>query len=379
MLKTFLWILMLFVSSVYGSEEKKNICLNMIVKDESAVIERCLESVLPLIDYWVIVDTGSTDGTQEIIQNFLKEVPGKLYERGWVNFEHNRNEALQLARGEADYLLIVDADDFLRYDEGFVLPPLDKQFYFLEIDLNGTTYQRPQLLKSGLPWKWVGVLHEYLEYGFAISYETLKGVTYVAQLEGNRSSDPEKYLKDAMILEEALETNPRNSRYVFYLAQSYRDAEMPEEALKWYQKRVEMGGWKEEVFFSLYMIGKLNEILQEPYEAIVESYYAAFQARPSRAEPLYRLARFFRDQNQYELGYLAANQGLEIPKPHDLLFVESWVYDWGLLMEKSVSAYWIGNFEESADLSKKILQLENIPDYVKECAERNLQFATDRL
>src|SRR5574340_542399 len=96
---------------------KKTICLNMIVKNESKVIERCLASVKPIIDTWVIVDTGSTDGTQAIVREFLKDIPGELHERPWVNFGHNRNEALELARGKADYLLLIDADDKLAYEE----------------------------------------------------------------------------------------------------------------------------------------------------------------------------------------------------------------------------------------------------------------------
>src|SRR5580704_1601575 len=58
----------------------KTICLNMIVKNESRVIQRCLDSVKHIIDYWVIVDTGSTDGTQNVIKDFMKDIPGDLYE-----------------------------------------------------------------------------------------------------------------------------------------------------------------------------------------------------------------------------------------------------------------------------------------------------------
>src|SRR5690242_19150411 len=85
-------------------QQPRKICLNMIVKNESAVIRRCIDSVRPLIDYWVIVDTGSTDGTQKIIKNHLKDIPGELYQRPWKNFEHNRNEALTLAKGKSDYI-----------------------------------------------------------------------------------------------------------------------------------------------------------------------------------------------------------------------------------------------------------------------------------
>ena len=76
---------------------KPKVCLNMIVKNENRIIERCLESTKPLIDYWIIVDTGSTDGAQEIIKEFMKDIPGEFYERPWVNLEHNRNETLHLA------------------------------------------------------------------------------------------------------------------------------------------------------------------------------------------------------------------------------------------------------------------------------------------
>ena len=91
----------------------------MIVKNESKTIQRCIESVERFIDYWVIVDTGSSDGTQEIIQNLMKEkgIPGELHEREWVDYSTNRNQSLELAKGKADYRLIIDADDVLAYKD----------------------------------------------------------------------------------------------------------------------------------------------------------------------------------------------------------------------------------------------------------------------
>ena len=89
------------------------ICLSMIVKNESPVIHRCLASVRPWIDHWVIVDTGSSDGTQDQVRAALAGVPGSLHERPWQDFAHNRNEALDLARAQADYVLFIDADEQL--------------------------------------------------------------------------------------------------------------------------------------------------------------------------------------------------------------------------------------------------------------------------
>src|SRR5260370_33462938 len=107
------------------------ICLNMIVKNETPVITRCLASVRPFVDYWVIVDTGSTDGTQDIIRAALACIPGELHERPWRDFAHNRNEALELARDKGDYLLFIDADDRLRAPDGFGWPDLVQDAYYL--------------------------------------------------------------------------------------------------------------------------------------------------------------------------------------------------------------------------------------------------------
>ena len=151
-------LLLFFASSCGVSEEskKKNetgskkICLNMIVKDESKVIERCLGSVKGLIDYWVIVDTGSTDGTQKVIAEFMKDIPGELHERPWVNFEHNRNEALALTKGKGDYLLFIDADEQLIFNDDFRMPALDVDLYFVPIRERASYVLRSLLVNNHL-------------------------------------------------------------------------------------------------------------------------------------------------------------------------------------------------------------------------------------
>src|SRR5262245_56903347 len=88
----------------------RTICLVMIVRNEASVIERCLDSVKPFIDCWVICDTGSTDRTKEIIRESLAGIPGTMHDVGWQDFGRNRTIALRFARGKADYHLLLDAD-----------------------------------------------------------------------------------------------------------------------------------------------------------------------------------------------------------------------------------------------------------------------------
>lgn len=351
----------------------------MIVKNETAVIRKCLASVQPIIDYWVIVDTGSTDGTQEMIKEFMKDVPGELHEQKWVNFAHNRNGALDFAKGKGDYVLIIDADEVLEFEEGFKLPELTQDYYYITTKYSGVKYPRNQLIKNSLNWRWVGVLHEYLTAPEAKTMGRLEGVYNVPSHDGSRSQDPLKFHKDAALLEEALKEEPDNVRYQFYLAQSYRDAQEYPRAIENYKKRITMGGYDQEIFWSKLQIGLLQDALKEAPETIINSYNDAYLYHPTRAEPLYRLAEFYRRANNFLAGYLVAREGLHIRMPRDALFVEHWIYDYGLLLEYSVSAYWIGKYAETKAASEKILALPDIPDHVRKTVENNLKWANIQL
>ena len=239
----------------------KTVGLNMIVKDESAVIERCLKSVLPIVDYWVIVDTGSSDDTKEKIKAVMKNCPGELYSRPWVNFEHNRNEALELIKGHSDYVLFIDADEQLVYSDGFSLPPLDQDVYFIMAQNMGTKYYRVGIVNNEKDWVWVGVVHEALFCKQPATSAILEGVANLISWDGARSNDPDKYRKDAELLEEALAKDPTNARYVYYLAQSYRDAGLFTRAYEAYSQRAEMKGGDEEVFSSLLEKAKIQDRL----------------------------------------------------------------------------------------------------------------------
>lgn len=381
-MKKLIFTLFILLTSWHVNAEENplpKVCLNMIVKNESKVIERCLASAKPLIDYWVIVDTGSSDHTQEIIKNFMKDIPGELHERPWVNFEHNRNEAFNLAKDKAEYLLFIDADDQFEISPDFVRPELNKDGYFLKINYGGSTYSRPQLVRTDMDWHWGGVVHEALVSHLAYDTGNLEGVSMRIIGGGDRSRDPKKFEKDAKLLEKALKKDPTNTRNLFYLAQSYRDAGKPKLALKHYEKRVAKGGWNQEVFWSLYQIALLQEELKMPEEVVTKSYLKAFNYRPVRAEPLHRLASYYRLKENYLMGYLISQYALTIKQPDDPLFVESWMYDYGILLEHSICAYWIDKHSEALQSSMQILAIKDLPDAVRECVNNNLRFVVPKL
>ncbi len=349
-----------------------SVCLNMIVKDEAPVILRSLASVKPIIDYWVIVDTGSSDGTQNLIREFMKDIPGELHERDWVNFEHNRNQALELTKGKGDYVLFIDADEVLSFSDEFELPLLDQDCYYIPIKFNSTSYTRLMLINNMLDWKWEGVLHEYITCIKANRCATLAGVTNIVYTDGHRSTDPYKYKKDAELLENALIDDPENARYRFYLAQSYKDNQNYAKALQNYKARISLKGWQEEVFWSMLQASLMQEFLEYPTSIVIDSYYKTYLYRSNRAEPLYRIAALHRKNTEYRAGYEIAYKGLLLDKPSDILFVEDWIYDWGLLLEFSICAYWIEEYNEALFSSLLLLKNINLPDSVRECVETNL-------
>lgn len=358
---------------------RQTVCLNMIVKNEAKVIARSLASTRPFIDSWVIVDTGSSDGTQELVRQALKGVPGELFERPWRDFGTNRTEAFELAKGRADYTLIIDADEVLEASAGFRMPELTLDAYQLRTELGGVRYYRTQLVRSSLAWRYEGVLHEVLACDGPFTQGKLEGLVNRPESDGARSADPQKYVKDAAVFEQALKSEPGNTRYVFYLAQSYRDAGLAEAALVNYARRAKLGGWPEEVWYSMFQVAALLERLGRPEHEVVMAYLDAHQARPERAESLCELARYLRLRKKFALAYVFARQAAETPMPSDILFVHEATYSWRARDEWSIAAYYMGKHEEAISLTEALLSGRALPESERARVKKNREFSLDAL
>jgi glycosyltransferase involved in cell wall biosynthesis len=356
----------------------QRICLNMIVKNEAPVIQRCLASVMPLIDMWVIVDTGSTDGTQQLIRETLAHLPGELHERPWVDFAHNRSEALELARGFGEYIFVIDADEILEMTPGFVRSRFEADSYNLQVRYSGISYNRRQLVSNALPWRYEGVLHEYMTCPSARTEEFLDGLVTVPHHDGARARDPLTYKRDVAVLEIALEQNPGDMRYTFYLAQSYRDAGDFEAAIRSYERRVELGGWVEEVWYSLYQIAQLKERLQYAWPDVMESYLTAWEAQPERAGPLYRIAIHYQAMGKYATSYVFLNRAAQLKKPGPrALFVENALYDYQIALDHAVAAYYVGEQETAIAGNNGLLRADTLPAFALDQVVRNRRFSLD--
>jgi glycosyltransferase involved in cell wall biosynthesis len=353
------------------SEQNKKICLVMIVKDEEDVIERCLSSVAPFISYWIIVDTGSTDNTKQRIQEIMDgfEIPGEIHERPWVDFGTNRTESLKLAKGKCDYRWIIDADDYIELKDGknpFTILDPSVDCYKFMYSLGNLQYYRAQMIKSNQDWVYEGVLHEYLAFkeGEGVFAEGTMGECIIkAAISPHKraASLKEKYSNDAKVLEKALLNEPDNKRYIFYLAQSYRDAEDFEKAIENYKKRANMGGWQEEVYYSLYMIARISEKNGKHYSELADLYGRAWEYRPFRLEACFHAMRHLRASGRNYMAFVYGLSAYQNPGCKDILFIEPEIWQWRFLDEFSITCFYAGYPQKSVELCNKILSSDFFP------------------
>ena len=363
--------------------QPKAICLNMIVKNEVVNLERCLSSVADHISCWVIGDTGSTDGTQELIERFFaaRGIPGELHRFPFENFAQARNEALDRARASGlhfDYLLLTDADMELRVQNPAFSNNLEAAAYKV-LQNSGVAYWNNRLLRRDVPASYRGVTHEYLDVR-AGETRSLDGIRFIDHATGSNRVD--KYERDARLLTDAIATERdpgMTARYTFYLANTLRDSGQKEAALEMYLNRARQGNWQQEVFMSLLNVAKLKEALKSSSDEVIAAYTEANAACPARAEGLHGAARYCRKKRLYEQGYKFAEQGLKVSYPTQALFVEDWIYAHGLLDELAIHAYWTERYVECVDACERLLSERKLPTDQRDRVLKNRNFAVGKL
>ena len=225
------------------SEKTVTLCLNMIVKNESRIILRLLESVLPIIDTYVICDTGSTDNTPAIIIDFFNShgIRGEVINEPFKNFGYNRTFALKAASGKATYALLLDADMIFRIEPSFNKQLLTKHGYLIIQKGGNLSYHNVRLIRLDIDAKCLGPTHEYYDFPPGSEIEKLNSLWIDDIGDGGCKAD--KFDRDIRLLKQGIEEEPTNGRYYFYLANSYFNSGRHGESIPYYKKRIELGGW----------------------------------------------------------------------------------------------------------------------------------------
>lgn len=400
------------------------IVLTMIVRNEAKIIARCIESALPILDGYVIVDTGSTDDTRSEIARAVGDLPGLVSTDVWTDFGTNRTRSASLATQwasekhwdlDSTYLLLLDADMVLRITDGFTKAQLTRACYRIPQVDPTLRYYNTRLVRLSHRWESVGVTHEY----WAPRPDTtdLENVDWLwIQDLGDGGSKGNKTERDIGMLRAGLDQEPANGRYMFYLGQSLFDAashsesewrgaeadmraamatgddaltsdkyaqasaargravERLTEAIDWYQKRITAGGWDEEVWYAAYKRGvallRLGKVALDPAQrqAATEqgagALLGAYERRPRRAETLVALATHYREHGQNHSAYTMARQALDLPYPAgDTLFVDEPVNQRGALEEIAITGYYVGKQPEALAACETLLGMRGLHDW----------------
>ena len=366
------------------------LCLNMIVKNESKIIGRLLDSVAPYIDSYCICDTGSTDNTIPLITQFFQErnIPGKIVQEPFRDFGYNRSYALKQCEDmeNADYILLLDADMVF-----WMHPTLNVQAwknslaldaYYMYQGSESFYYKNVRIVKNRNNTYYWGVTHEFVKTPEGSRYDTLpKSLMFINDI-GDGGAKADKFERDIRLLKKGLEEIPNNDRYTFYLANSYRDHGDYLLAIDAYKKRIEIGGWHEEVWYSYYSIGQCYKRLGRMAEAM-ESWLEGYQFFPQRIENLYEITNHYRYLGKNQIAYMFCNTArkqVELHPNPDYLFMHKDVYEYKLDYELSIIGYYCNiDHHDLAKVSMDVLAKPNVEVGILKNVLSNYKFYTKQL
>jgi tetratricopeptide (TPR) repeat protein len=364
------------IASLFGSEKDIKICLVMVVQDQDTLIRECFRSVEGLVDAVCIVDTGSVDWTYYVAEEFIEnsKLPGivRRYDKQMgmpqeavLKIAHKLIKEVNFSLQDT-YFLLLDADMTIKLGPKFQKNALDGDCYLIlqqSSSLNFSIYGA-NLLRASLPWACTDPIVTRWTSRVASVPQKLHNVL----IEGGNTTVERNIER----LKVALMEDPENSRYLFYLAQSYKASEEYEEAIGWYWKRIEKGGDREELWFSTFMVGSCYQELGQ-WDQALHWYLEAYEMSPDRPGPMHKIATRYRLSGQNDLAYLFAKHGSRITRPLD----QSITYypplrDYEFEEEISITAYYTQFKEDGYVAASDLLLRENAPSWIKDQNERNL-------
>jgi predicted O-methyltransferase YrrM/tetratricopeptide (TPR) repeat protein len=273
--------------------------LVIMVKNAGAGFEQVLRNNLPVIDRWTVLDTGSTDGTQDVVRRVLEGVKkGSLYEEPFINFRESRNRSLELAGSRCKFALILD-------DTYWVKGPL-RQFLTLVrgdqfstsfsgmIQSGDSEYYSNRIIKTEAGLRYMYTIHEVIQdegnTNVVIPKDQCIFVDECSTYMEERTRD--RKLRDIVLLEGMLEEDPDNPRHLYYLAQTYKCLENLEKTAEYFQKRIDFPkeGFLQEKVDACFELARLyNFALKKPWPVCKALYEQSFELEPRRPDPLYFL------------------------------------------------------------------------------------------
>lgn len=364
------------------------LALNFICKDESHVVERMLNSAKSITDLIVVNDTGSTDGTQDLIRKFGKEnnIPTYVFERQFDNFENSRNHAMQKLRDVVKELnwnpddvhgYWFDCDEQLIIDEKFNKNQFTKDLYMINTYIGQMKYTRNTFFRVSKPFRWYGPVHEFIVCDDkTITSGLAENVHVDVKMEGAswQGNIPAKYKSHAFELEKYIDENRKDPRWIFYTAQSYHDSastgdrledeERLRRSIKYYNERLNRtDGYAEEIYYSQFRIGTIMMAMERPWSETHQALLKAYSIDPLRGESIKTIIDYYLKVGEWHNAYLYSkfakvNFHGKNPYPKRLLFVDQTLYEWKFLEAHAAASFYTGRMDEAKANYQEILEIQ---------------------
>ena len=362
-------------------DELPLLCLVMMVKNEVKSLRAAFDSVRGCVDRALVLDTGSTDGTQALARALLTDIPGELIEEPFVDFATTRNRSLELATGKATFGLLLSGDETLA--GGGALRAFCEQWrdtdtpehgvYFTALDMADIRFASARVVRLSHGWRYVGAVHEVLtKPGAPLPTMTVPGCVIRHDLEGRDAIRKSLSInRELDLLRAERRRDPADARTAFYLAQSLQNLGRLEEADAAYAERIAMGGWHEEIYESWFRRAVMARALGRPWNHAQAHYLEAFTVSPHRAEPLCEIALYWQRQGNHALAFLYGQRAMQLPYPqHDRLTILPAVYSHLVFEIVGASAWYVGEYAiGEAALRKALAARPGAPELLK-----NLEF-----
>jgi glycosyltransferase involved in cell wall biosynthesis len=358
--------------------------LTQIMKNESHIAKRMLDSIKTILDGICVVDTGSTDNSIEVVKKWGEDngIETYVFERAFDNFENSRNHSFDKARemflgkndGHTYYNFWLDFDEELIIDSSFRKSNIDRDLYMFTTCIGSMTYTRNELCRLDKPFAFYGPVHEFIRYvgSEQITSGLLDGLKVNVKMDGGswKGDISEKYRKHAAIYEEYIRTN-NDPRWIFYVAQSWHDAattnsrEENEErwrrSLRYYRERVNrMDGYEEERYYSQLRTGSIMRMMEMPWNETHQELLKAYAMEPTRAESIKVIIDHYVGMGEWNMAYMYSkfckvNFHNKSPYPKKLLFVDESLYKWRILEAHSATCFYTGRVDEGRQTYQELL------------------------
>lgn len=372
------------------------ICFFGIFRGETTTLTRCLDSVLPLVDFVHITDTRSPDESDEMEVSAIEwgrrnNIATKVEVSEFVDFGVSRSESFRLARlsfPDARYYLTMDADMVMVIEDGFDKRQLTEAVYSL-IQQSSFRYRNMRLFRCDVSAKAIGSTHEYWDVG-GTPITPLDGLHIDDLADGQYRS--KKFTRDIQLLTRDLHEGRGNRwRSMFYLGESHRNHAVSLSgnektttlniALQYYQMVYRSPeAWIAERYGALIHSAKIYADLGDRAEAI-QLYTEAWMLSPRAPDAPYKLADYLtfagntgrddriRAYNVVQTALKTVSKGPVGGIVHDMVAM-TWGFDYII----SVCAYYAGEYQEGRRAIDVILDDQTVPNHVRQACEKNRGF-----